>query len=108
MKAFLTQVMIKSKDEALICVMLGFTKGGLHSSIGSMPTSKKTTDWRGFLQDWHGGGQNAKELSVSNPLISTHDCSLALRSTSIDADPQLPLSLPGSNKDELLCRARYL
>jgi hypothetical protein len=32
----------------------GFTKGGLHSSIGRMPTSKKTTELINFLQDRQG------------------------------------------------------
>lgn len=86
----------------------GFTKGGLHSSIGSMPTSKKTTDLRDFLQDQQGGGQNAKELSVSTPLISTHDWTTALLLSELCIDRSTVASLAHRNKDELLYRARYL
>lgn len=72
MKAFLTQVMIKSNVEALIYVMWASQRNAYTAPLAVCPPPKKT-DLIKILQDQRGGGQNAKELSVSMPLISTHD-----------------------------------
>ena len=72
MKAFLAQVMIKY-NVALIYVMRALQREAYTAPLAVCPPPKKTTELINFLQDRQGGGQNAKELSVSAPLISTHD-----------------------------------